>query len=79
MSDDKPFGIDIEKVTRVLLADGWHELQPRGFMVGPLAYGGRIDRPAGGENLRGDHIREFTHVLGKDAIFWGFSFNRGRL
>jgi hypothetical protein len=31
--------IDIERVTAVLLLDGWHFIQPRSFSVGPYAFG----------------------------------------
>ena len=30
--------IDIERVTAVLLLDGWHFIQPRSFSVGPYAF-----------------------------------------
>jgi len=33
-----PTGIDVEKVTAVLLIDGWHYIQPRTFRVEPYAF-----------------------------------------
>lgn len=72
------FGIDIAKVTKVLLADGWHEVRPGDFVIGPLAYAGWVDRPRKQEGFDagfpGDWVRELHHVLGEDAVFRGFSF-----
>ena len=30
--------IDVERVTAVLLADGWHYIQPRSFHIDPYAF-----------------------------------------
>ena len=34
-----PTVIDVERVTAVLLLDGWHFIQPKSFSVGPYAFG----------------------------------------
>jgi hypothetical protein len=33
-----PTTIDVERVTAVLLTDGWHYIQPRSFHVDPYAF-----------------------------------------
>jgi len=33
-----PTAIDVEKVTAVLLIDGWHYIQPGSFQVNPYAF-----------------------------------------
>jgi hypothetical protein len=33
-----PTTIDVEKVTAVLLIDGWHYIQPRSFHIEPYAF-----------------------------------------
>jgi hypothetical protein len=39
--------IDVERVTAVLLLDGWHFIQPKSFSIGPYAFG-EDDRPQNG-------------------------------
>jgi hypothetical protein len=34
-----PTVIDVERVTAVLLLDGWHFIQPKSFSIGPYAFG----------------------------------------
>ena len=42
-----PTVIDVERVTVVLLLDGWHFIQPKSFSIGPYAFG-ENDRPQNG-------------------------------
>jgi hypothetical protein len=37
-------GVDATSVVAVLLADGWHEIVPSSFSVGPLSFGAGPDR-----------------------------------
>jgi hypothetical protein len=34
-----PTTIDVERVTAVLLTDGWHYIQPRSFRIEPYTFG----------------------------------------
>src|SRR5271170_2584373 len=37
-------GVDTTNVVAVLLADGWHQIVPSSFSVGPLSFGAGPDR-----------------------------------
>jgi hypothetical protein len=65
--------IDVDRVTHVLLADGWHEVTDESFTVGPYEFGQTVSTATG--------EREFVVLPGADSLGVspvGFAFTEAR-